>query len=72
MDTDRDGQIALFEWRAAGWPLDDFSRLDSNDDGFLEPQEILKLLAVSERDGSRPFAFLLQMRPASECPRKWG
>jgi len=65
VDTDLDGQIALFEWRAAGWPLDDFTRIDSNDDGYLETQEVLKLLAVTDRVGGRPFAYLLQMRPES-------
>jgi hypothetical protein len=62
LDTDGDGQIALFEWRRAGWPLDEFAKLDLNDDGLLTPGEILKLLAVTERDGSRPFAYLMQKR----------
>ena len=48
---------------AAGWPLDEFPRLDSNDDGFLEPQEILKLLAFTNRTAARPFAYLMQMHP---------
>jgi hypothetical protein len=65
VDTDVDGQVALFEWRAAGWPVEQFPSLDANDDGFLEPQEILKLLATTDRTGARPFGFLLQMRPQS-------
>jgi EF hand len=62
LDTDKDGQIGLYEWRMAGGDLDEFSKLDLNDDGFLEPNEILRLLAMTERDGSRPFAYLLQKR----------
>jgi Ca2+-binding EF-hand superfamily protein len=63
LDADSDGQIALFEWRPSGWPLEEFGKLDSNDDGFLEATELLKLLAITSRDGSRPFAYLMDMRP---------
>jgi Ca2+-binding EF-hand superfamily protein len=62
LDTDHDGQIALSEWFKAGWPLEEFKKLDSNGDGLLEPGEILKLLAITERDGSRPYAYLMQKR----------
>jgi len=62
IDSDRDGQIALFEWRRAGWPVDEFEKLDLNNDGFLEPLEILRLVALTERDGSRPYAYLFQKR----------
>lgn len=62
LDTDKDGQVGLYEWRMAGGDIEEFAKLDLNDDGFLEPNEILRLLAMTERDGSRPFAYLLQKR----------
>lgn len=62
LDKDQDGQIGLYEWRVADWPLEEFKKVDLNDDGFLESSEVLRVLATVERDGSRPFAFLLQKR----------
>jgi hypothetical protein len=59
-DTDQDGQVALFEWRRAGLPLDEFTNLDLNDDGFLVPDEVLRLLAITKKDNIRPFAYLAQ------------
>jgi EF hand len=61
LDTDKDGQVAMYEWRRAGWPIEEFEKLDLNSDGFLVPQEILILLAVTERDGTRPYAYLMDM-----------
>ena len=40
LDTNRDGQVALHEWRAAGRPVSEFQRLDRNGDGFLTPREV--------------------------------
>src|SRR5262249_9265831 len=34
-DKDGDGQIGLYEWRASGRPLEEFHRLDRNNDGFV-------------------------------------
>lgn len=62
LDTDQDGQVALYEWRVAGWSLEEFAKVDLNNDGFLEPGEILRLLAITDRDGARPHAYLLQKR----------
>lgn len=59
-DTDHDGQVALYEWRRAGLPLDEFKKLDLNDDFFLVPEEILRLLAMTEKGGIHPFAYLMQ------------
>jgi hypothetical protein len=41
LDTDRDGQIGLYEWRRAGKPLEDFRAMDRNNDGFLTVEEVL-------------------------------
>jgi Ca2+-binding EF-hand superfamily protein len=62
MDYDRDGQIALYEWRRCRWPLEEFPRLDLNDDGLLVPEELLRQLAVVHRDGTRPFSYLMERR----------
>jgi hypothetical protein len=40
LDADGDGQVALYEWRESGWPIDDFRKLDRNDDGFLTADEV--------------------------------
>jgi hypothetical protein len=40
-DTDGDGQIGLYEWKAAGQPIARFLALDANGDGFLTPDEVL-------------------------------
>jgi lysophospholipase L1-like esterase len=45
LDTDGDGQIGLYEWRASGRPLDEFQRLDRNQDGFLTADEVRYSLA---------------------------
>jgi hypothetical protein len=40
-DGDGDGQISLYEWRAAGQPVARFLEMDFNGDGFLTPDEVL-------------------------------
>jgi Ca2+-binding EF-hand superfamily protein len=42
LDTDKDGQIGLYEWRAAGRPIGDFMAMDRNQDGFLTVEEVLR------------------------------
>ena len=39
LDTDQDGQIGLYEWKAAGQPISEFLRMDLNGDGFLTVEE---------------------------------
>jgi Ca2+-binding EF-hand superfamily protein len=41
LDTDHDGQIGLYEWKASGRSLQEFYELDRNDDGFLTIDEVL-------------------------------
>jgi Ca2+-binding EF-hand superfamily protein len=45
LDTDGDGQIGLYEWKAAGGQVADFLAMDRNGDGFLEPDEVRLYLA---------------------------
>jgi hypothetical protein len=40
-DRDGDGQIGLYEWKAAGQPITRFLALDLNGDGFLTPDEVM-------------------------------
>jgi hypothetical protein len=44
LDSDRDAQIALPEWRRAGRPLDEFFAIDLNGDGLLPPDEYLRFV----------------------------
>jgi hypothetical protein len=41
LDADGDGQVALYEWRESGWSIEDFRKLDRNDDGFLTADEVV-------------------------------
>jgi len=41
LDTDKDGQIALYEWRKGGRDLDEFREWDRNNDGFITVEEAL-------------------------------
>lgn len=43
-DTDRDGQLAFYEWRRwQGKSLSEFNSLDTNGDGFVTPREVALL-----------------------------
>jgi Ca2+-binding EF-hand superfamily protein len=54
-DTNQDGQVALYEWRAKAWPDREFFSMDSNNDGFLTVEEVLRYqLAQSKSAGTNP------------------
>jgi hypothetical protein len=42
VDADGDAQVGLYEWRAAGRPVDEFLKMDLNGDGFLTVDEVLR------------------------------
>jgi len=42
IDLDKDGQISLYEWKKAGKDIEEFLKLDLNDDGFLTAKEVLR------------------------------
>jgi hypothetical protein len=42
MDTDKDGQIGLYEWKASGRPVSEFLAIDANGDGFITVEEMLR------------------------------
>jgi Ca2+-binding EF-hand superfamily protein len=52
VDRDRDGQIGLYEWRVQGRDIDDFVRMDRNNDGFLTIEEILRYEQLRANGGS--------------------
>jgi hypothetical protein len=41
-DTDGDGQIGLYEWKAHGHSLEDFKKADLNGDGFITLKELMR------------------------------
>jgi Ca2+-binding EF-hand superfamily protein len=43
LDRDRDGQVSLFEWKAGGRTVDEFLKYDTNGDGFLTIDEVLRI-----------------------------
>jgi hypothetical protein len=63
LDTDRDGQIGLYEWRQAERAMADFLTMDLDSDGLLPPKELLRYLqlvqsgrAVAVEGGAPPVA----------------
>jgi Ca2+-binding EF-hand superfamily protein len=44
LDTDGDGQVALYEWRRAGKSIDEFREYDLNDDGFITADEVIQVM----------------------------
>jgi hypothetical protein len=60
LDTDKDGQVALYEWRRANKAYDDFTTWDLNGDGFITPEEALRqqtVIAKSMRGSPGSMAF---------------
>jgi len=41
LDKDKDGQVSLFEWKTGGKDIEEFVKMDRNDDGFLTIEEVL-------------------------------
>lgn len=42
LDIDKDGQVALYEWRKGDKPTDEFLKLDLNNDGLITAEEWLR------------------------------
>ncbi|MGF1579345.1 MAG: hypothetical protein ACFCD0_08290 [Gemmataceae bacterium] len=42
-DTDKDGQVALYEWRKSGKSITEFLKKDTNQDGFISPDEMIRI-----------------------------
>ncbi|VTR90809.1 calcium-binding ef-hand-containing protein : Uncharacterized protein OS=Emiliania huxleyi CCMP1516 GN=EMIHUDRAFT_237356 PE=4 SV=1: EF-hand_6: EF-hand_5: EF-hand_5 [Gemmata massiliana] len=48
LDADKDGQIALFEWRKDSRPIALFTEMDLNGDGLLTRDEYLRYVRMTE------------------------
>ncbi|MFM8272826.1 MAG: EF-hand domain-containing protein [Gemmata sp.] len=48
LDSDKDGQVALFEWRKGGRSVEAFNAMDLNGDGLLTREEYLRFVKLSE------------------------
>jgi hypothetical protein len=54
-DTDGDGQVALHEWKARGYPVEDFRKADLNGDNFITLHELMRAgLFVPDPHFGRP------------------
>lgn len=51
LDTNGDGQVGLYEWKAAGRKVSEFLAMDRNGDGFLEPDEVHQFL-IEQRNSA--------------------
>jgi Ca2+-binding EF-hand superfamily protein len=46
LDTDRDGQVGLYEWKKGNRDIREFQAMDRNGDGFLTVEEVLRYQKV--------------------------
>lgn len=53
LDTDKDGQIGLYEWRKAGKSLEEFAEIDANGDGFITFEEALRFRPDPRNEAER-------------------
>src|SRR5438128_7969698 len=53
IDSDGDGQIGLYEWKAGGRTLDEFRKIDRNNDGFLTIDEVMRYVAEQKKPGGQ-------------------
>jgi uncharacterized membrane protein YgcG len=51
MDTDGDGQVAMYEWRKGGKSMDSYASYDRNEDGFITPEEALRMTTARNSAG---------------------
>ncbi len=52
LDTDKDAQIGLYEWKAAGRSIKEFQEIDRNQDGFLTVDEVLAHESKNKNGGN--------------------
>jgi hypothetical protein len=75
LDTNKDGQVALYEWRKGGKDIDEFREWDRNDDGFITADEALYkqnliMLASASSKSEDDESPALAMRPANGFGKK--
>jgi hypothetical protein len=78
-DTDHDGRISLSEWMAThagrpGDPAREFARIDIDHNGYLEPEEIDRMLAArfARLDLNRDGVLSAEERAAARTVRPEG
>lgn len=49
-DTDKDGQVSLYEWRLGSKTISDFNKIDLNGDGLITADEYLRFSRQSKLD----------------------
>jgi len=47
LDLDKDGQVSLFEWHKGGKDIEEFQKMDRNDDGFLTAEEVVRFQRIT-------------------------
>jgi hypothetical protein len=52
LDTDKDAQIGLYEWKASGRSIEEFEAIDRNGDGFLTVDEVLRYVNQKDKNGT--------------------
>ncbi len=68
-DTDKDAQVALYEWKEKGGDLTEFRKWDLNGDGFITPDEVLRVIAMAGgKDVPTPGSSSGDRRTASAGP----
>lgn len=48
-DKDKDGQLGLYEWKREGKDVKEFLAMDTNGDGFLTAEEMLRYQRIQEK-----------------------
>jgi len=52
LDTDRDGQVGLYEWKVSGRSIQEFKQYDRNNDGFITIEEVRYYMAQQAKNAS--------------------